>query len=75
MKLKLCLRRQLLQLKATSKSGLMHYVKPLLASKIISYAQGFMLMRREASNENGWDLNYGNVAPRGVVVVSSVLHS
>ncbi|MGB2078765.1 MAG: decarboxylating NADP(+)-dependent phosphogluconate dehydrogenase [Vibrio sp.] len=33
----------------------------LLASKIISYAQGFMLMR-EASEENGWDLNYGNVA-------------
>ena len=33
----------------------------LLASKIISYAQGFMLMR-EASKENGWDLNYGNVA-------------
>lgn len=33
----------------------------LLASKIISYAQGFMLMR-EASNENGWNLNYGNVA-------------
>ncbi len=33
----------------------------LLASKIISYAQGFMLMR-EASNENNWDLNYGNVA-------------
>ncbi|MCL9779998.1 decarboxylating NADP(+)-dependent phosphogluconate dehydrogenase [Vibrio sp. S4M6] len=33
----------------------------LLASKIISYAQGFMLMR-EASEQNGWDLNYGNVA-------------
>ncbi len=33
----------------------------LLASKIISYAQGFMLMR-EASQENGWDLNFGNVA-------------
>ncbi|SJN55569.1 decarboxylating NADP(+)-dependent phosphogluconate dehydrogenase [Vibrio ruber] len=33
----------------------------LLASKIISYAQGFMLMR-EASDENGWELNYGNVA-------------
>ncbi|HEY5715079.1 MAG TPA: decarboxylating NADP(+)-dependent phosphogluconate dehydrogenase [Psychromonas sp.] len=33
----------------------------LLASKIISYAQGFMLMR-EASKENGWELNYGNVA-------------
>ena len=33
----------------------------LLASKIISYAQGFMLMR-EASDNNDWDLNYGNVA-------------
>lgn len=33
----------------------------LLASKIISYAQGFMLMR-EASLEHSWHLNYGNVA-------------
>lgn len=33
----------------------------LLASKIISYAQGFMLMR-QASDESNWDLNYGNVA-------------
>lgn len=33
----------------------------LLASKIISYAQGFMLIR-EASEENEWALNYGNVA-------------
>lgn len=33
----------------------------LLASKIISYAQGFMLMR-EASEQNHWHLNYGNVA-------------
>ena len=33
----------------------------LLASKIISYAQGFMLIR-EASESNSWDLNYGNVA-------------
>lgn len=33
----------------------------LLASKIISYAQGFMLIR-EASEENNWALNYGNVA-------------
>jgi len=33
----------------------------LLASKIISYAQGFMLMR-QASDENNWQLNYGNVA-------------
>ncbi|CAG9295855.1 decarboxylating NADP(+)-dependent phosphogluconate dehydrogenase [Celerinatantimonas diazotrophica] len=33
----------------------------LLASKIISYAQGFMLIR-EASEQFNWDLNYGGVA-------------
>ncbi|MCW8329757.1 decarboxylating NADP(+)-dependent phosphogluconate dehydrogenase [Photobacterium sp. SDRW27] len=33
----------------------------LLASKIISYAQGFMLIR-QASEDNDWSLNYGNVA-------------
>ncbi len=33
----------------------------LLASKIISYAQGYMLMR-EAALQNGWDLNYGGIA-------------
>ncbi|WP_188009310.1 decarboxylating NADP(+)-dependent phosphogluconate dehydrogenase [Grimontia hollisae] len=33
----------------------------LLAAKIISYAQGFMLIR-EASEQYNWDLNYGNVA-------------
>lgn len=33
----------------------------LLASKIISYAQGFMLMQ-EANNEFNWHLNYGNIA-------------
>ncbi|MBI9102162.1 MAG: decarboxylating NADP(+)-dependent phosphogluconate dehydrogenase [Spirochaetales bacterium] len=35
--------------------------KALLASKIVSYAQGFMLMR-EAAKEYGWTLNYGGVA-------------
>ncbi len=35
--------------------------KALLASKIVSYAQGFMLMR-EAAKEYGWNLNYGGVA-------------
>lgn len=35
--------------------------KALLASKIISYAQGFMLIR-EASEINSWALNYGNTA-------------
>ena len=33
----------------------------LYASKIISYAQGFMLMK-EAASEYGWRLNYGGVA-------------
>ena len=33
----------------------------LLASKIISYTQGFMLMH-EASNTFKWNLNYGNTA-------------
>ncbi len=33
----------------------------LYASKIISYAQGFMLMA-SASDEKGWNLNYGNIA-------------
>jgi len=35
--------------------------KALLASKIVSYAQGFMLMR-QASDEYNWGLNYGGVA-------------
>jgi 6-phosphogluconate dehydrogenase len=33
----------------------------LYASKIISYTQGYMLMRAAAS-EYGWDLNYGGIA-------------
>jgi 6-phosphogluconate dehydrogenase len=33
----------------------------LLASKIVSYAQGFMLLR-EAAKENKWNLNYGSIA-------------
>ncbi|WP_455365723.1 decarboxylating NADP(+)-dependent phosphogluconate dehydrogenase, partial [Kaarinaea lacus] len=33
----------------------------LYASKIMSYAQGFMLMQ-QASQTNNWNLNYGNIA-------------
>jgi 6-phosphogluconate dehydrogenase len=33
----------------------------LFASKICSYAQGFAMMA-EASKENGWDLNFGDIA-------------
>src|SRR6478672_6188796 len=35
--------------------------RALYASKIISYAQGYMLMRA-AAKENGWNLNYGGIA-------------
>ena len=35
--------------------------KALYAAKIISYAQGFMLLR-EAASEYGWKLNYGSIA-------------
>ncbi|MBM3749117.1 MAG: decarboxylating NADP(+)-dependent phosphogluconate dehydrogenase [Acidobacteria bacterium] len=47
--------------------------RALLASKIVSYAQGFMLMR-EASKEYQWNLNYGGVALvwRGGCIIRSV---
>lgn len=35
--------------------------KALYASKIVSYAQGYMLMRA-AAHEYGWKLNYGGIA-------------
>lgn len=35
--------------------------KALYASKIVSYAQGFMLMRG-AAKEYGWELNFGSIA-------------
>jgi 6-phosphogluconate dehydrogenase len=35
--------------------------KALYASKIVSYAQGYMLMRAAAA-EYGWNLNYGGIA-------------
>ena len=42
-----------------------HYIQyihdALYASKIISYAQGFMLMK-QASADHGWELNLGNIA-------------
>lgn len=47
--------------------------KALLASKIISYTQGFMCMR-EASKEYNWGLDYGNIALlwRGGCIIKSV---
>jgi 6-phosphogluconate dehydrogenase len=47
--------------------------KALYASKIISYAQGYMLMRA-AAKEYNWNLNYGGVALmwRGGCIIRSV---
>jgi 6-phosphogluconate dehydrogenase len=47
--------------------------KALLASKIVSYAQGYMLMR-EAAKEYNWNLNYGGIALvwRGGCIIRSV---
>lgn len=47
--------------------------KALYASKIISYAQGFSLMKAAAA-ENGWNLNYGGIALmwRGGCIIRSV---
>jgi 6-phosphogluconate dehydrogenase len=47
--------------------------KGLLASKIVSYAQGYMLMR-EAAKEYRWNLNYGGIALmwRGGCIIRSV---
>jgi 6-phosphogluconate dehydrogenase len=47
----------------------------LYASKIISYAQGYLLMR-EAAKEYGWKLNYGGIALMwrgGCIIRSSFL--
>ena len=45
----------------------------LYASKIVSYAQGYMLLR-EAAREYGWNLNYGGIALmwRGGCIIRSV---
>uniref|UniRef100_A0A6G3MHS5 phosphogluconate dehydrogenase (NADP(+)-dependent, decarboxylating) n=1 Tax=Henneguya salminicola TaxID=69463 RepID=A0A6G3MHS5_HENSL len=46
--------------------------KALYASKIISYAQGFMLLR-EASTKFNWELNFGEIAMiwRGGCIIKS----
>ncbi|MCX7005789.1 MAG: decarboxylating NADP(+)-dependent phosphogluconate dehydrogenase [Kiritimatiellaeota bacterium] len=45
----------------------------LYASKVVSYAQGYQLMRA-AAKENGWNLNYGGIALmwRGGCIIRSV---
>ena len=47
--------------------------KALFAAKVVSYAQGYTLMRA-AAKEYGWDLNYGGIALmwRGGCIIRSV---
>lgn len=47
--------------KGDKKEFLDHLRKALYAAKIISYAQGFMLLREAAKVQN-WNLNYGRIA-------------
>jgi len=58
--------------KGNKKEFIEHIRQALFASKIISYAQGYMLMR-EAAKEYGWHLNYGGIAMmwRGGCIIRS----
>lgn len=60
-------------IKADRKEFVEHIRKALYASKIVSYAQGFMLMR-EAAREFGWKLNFPAIALmwRGGCIIRSV---
>ena len=49
------------EFKGNKKSFVDKLGKALLASKIVSYAQGFMLLKAAAA-EHGWTLNYGAIA-------------
>ena len=55
------------------KSFLEDLRRALFASKVVSYAQGYSLMRA-AAKEYGWDLNYGGIALlwRGGCIIRSV---
>ncbi|KAJ0183728.1 hypothetical protein K1T71_000151 [Dendrolimus kikuchii] len=55
------------------KEYLEHLRKALYASKLISYTQGFMLLR-EAAKVNNWHLNYGSIALmwRGGCIIRSM---
>ena len=46
---------------AKKKAFIADIMSALYASKIVSYAQGYMLMRT-AAKEYGWNLNYGGIA-------------
>jgi 6-phosphogluconate dehydrogenase len=58
---------------ARTKALLEDLGKALYASKLVSYAQGYLLLR-EASREKGWDLDFGGIALlwRGGCIIRSV---
>lgn len=58
---------------ANKKAFIEDLQKALLASKIVSYAQGYVLMQA-AAKEFGWNLNYGGIALmwRGGCIIRSV---
>ena len=60
------------EFKGDKKVFIEHIKQALYASKIISYAQGYVLMR-EAAKEYGWELNYGEIAQmwRGGCIIRS----
>lgn len=61
------------QYKGDKKQFIESVKQGLYASKIISYAQGFMLMRQAAA-EYGWNLNFGDIALmwRGGCIIRSL---
>lgn len=61
------------KLKVDAKEFIEHVRQALYASKIVSYAQGFMLLRQAAKHFN-WSLNYGSIALmwRGGCIIRSV---
>jgi len=61
------------EFKGDKKEFLNNLKDALFASKIVSYAQGYALMRAAAA-EYGWDLNYGGIALmwRGGCIIRSV---
>ncbi len=62
-----------LQFNANKKEFVEDLKKTLYAAKIISYAQGYLLMRY-AAKDFGWNLNYGGVALmwRGGCIIRSI---
>lgn len=67
------LRGPVLEFKEDKKDFISYIKDALYASKIISYAQGYALMK-EAASEYKWELNYGGIAQmwRGGCIIRSV---